>query len=726
MARINDLQQGFTKTLALSFGKHVGQGHLIQHIEEFVGNEGDKQITLLMALGDGAPLDDGEGAWDGVEAVYYRGHLIDEANWHFHSGKRSTGDEDPVQGIDSFFPGGITYSGTVYIAIRLPVGIADEADPSGLDIIVRTSQIADYDEDGNVTGISYSANPARVKANLIKRRGKLSRIDWAKFVAARNYYDEEIDWESGTTLNGYEPFAGEPDVELHGPVSLVGTSGVTKAGGDEAWDNFTATVQLVRSLDEDGYFEVVAGTSDKQMAINVELTPSTPNAGHGEMGISLGGGVYWICYENICYAPLPYAAGDTFRIAIEGGVWVIRLNGNVIPFNGPEPPPPASAPMYGVMRVATPGGQFNSCTLNGFQVSSTAIVTSTIPRFEAHIAFTSAVNIDAAIDYVDLICCSDTVEAGRMIHFLTPEPRASVHTFDEDLNVVGGTVRVYNKRLKERPNRLWANFRNLNSQYLEEDFTPPQTRDDLFDKLGYIVDPGAMNFASMNPSQAQRTLAFQMRRQSDNFKYCDLTGMQDSYKVLKGDVVTVISKKFQRAPKDFVVLRATRESAESTALQRKFVLQEYFPNDYRDSDHSAAQPGLGTQPTSPFAPPGDPFLTLEQLAAEDLLKIRGHIAFPAFPSSLLASVYVTPPGGSEIFFDTVFPVAGTSAGTFDYIAEIEGEYTFRVVVESATGVPGGEYSASIEVSNLTLLVDRSTGLILIDRSTGNFLVDRAS
>src|SRR5689334_5821218 len=61
MARINDLERGFEKTLAYAYGKHVVQGHLIMHNIDILGSE--KQVTLLMALGDGAYNDAGEGAW---------------------------------------------------------------------------------------------------------------------------------------------------------------------------------------------------------------------------------------------------------------------------------------------------------------------------------------------------------------------------------------------------------------------------------------------------------------------------------------------------------------------------------------------------------------------------------------------------------------------------------------------------------------------------------------
>lgn len=735
MARINDLQAGFQKTLAYPYGRHVVQGYLIQHIEEFVGNEGDKQITLLMALGEGAPDEDGEGAWDGVEAVYYRGRLIDEANWHFHGGKLSNGEADPDQGIDSFFPGGITYSGTAYIAIRLPVGVADEADPSGLDIIVRTAKIADYDADGNVTEISYSANPARVKANMIKRRGQLARVNWASFIHARDWYDFLLDWEAGSGTPGYSPFDGTPDLDIAGPISAFGDGGCSKAeGAADAWDNYAATKQVVRATNEDGSFTCVVGQNTKQMGMNVELTPQTPNAGPHEFGVAFGFEVFWICYDGVCYAPLPYEGGDSFKIAIEDGQWKLYQNDGEVTLNGPAPQAPAEGPLYGVMRIWEHGGIFVSSALEGFRVSSITPSAGQVPRFEAHPAFTGPVDINKAIDYVDFLTASDTQDAGKQINFLTPEARSSCHTFTEGVNC--RSVRIYEKPLNERPNRLWATFRNLDLEHLEEDEVS-DNRDDLYDKLGYTVDPGAMNFASMNGSQAQRLIKFYMRRRSGRQEtvggakrtkrmyYAELIGFQDSYRVLQADVVTGLFEEFGLEAKDWLVLRATRESPEDTFLERKFVLQEYARDDYRDTDHGSQQPTLGTQPTSPFEPPGNPFLTLEEIAGETL-KVRGTILFPAYAGSLIAKVYITPPGGSEFFFDTVTPVSGTSSGTFDYIVDDFGEYTFRVVVETSTGVPGGEISEPIEITDAVLLKDFASGLILVDSGTGLSLVDSAA
>lgn len=736
MARINDLQAGSRKTLAYVYGKHIMQGHWIQHIEEFVGNEGEKLFIHLMALGDGAPDEDGEGRWHQLLAEYYRGRSIDLADVHFHNGKLSSGEADPDQGVDSYFPGGITYSGTVYKATKLPVGIAEEADPSGFDTIAEASEIQDYDAAGNALGISYSVNPARVKANMLKRRGILSRLDWASFVHARDWADVELDWEPGASTPGYAPFDDTPDLDLNGPISAFGVGGTSKAeGAGDSWDNYAATKQVVRATNEDGSFTTVVGQNTKQMAMNVEITPQTPNAGPREFGIAFGAGVFWLCYDGVCYAALPYEGGDSFKIAIEDGQWKVYQNEGELTLNGPAPQAPAEGPLYGVMRIWEHGGIFVSSHIEGFAVSSTTPNSTTVKRMEAHPAFTGPAFLNESIDFVDLLTCCDTQDAGRKIKFLTPEPRESCHTFTEGVNC--RAVRIYEKPLRDRPNRLWATFRNLDSQYLEEDEVSDR-REDLYEKLGYTLDPGAMNLASMSKSQAQRVIKFLMRRRSGRQEvvngakrtkrmyYAELIGFQDSYKVLACDVVTGLFEEFDGLPKKWLVLRASRESPESTFLERKFVLQEYAEDDYRDTDHGAHQPGLGTQPTSPFEPPGKPFLTLEQLATE-LLKVRGQIAFPAYSGgALVAKVFVTPPLGEEVFFDTVEPAAGSSVGTFDYIAEIEGEYTFRVVIESATGVPGGAHSAVIEVTSLTLLKDFATGVTLVDSVTGNFLVDSAT
>jgi hypothetical protein len=198
--------------LVLAYGRHPVQGTLVMHDTQTLSSTGEKQVTILQALG--------EGEWDACEQLYYAGEPLDANFVHFHPGTLSTGTGDALQGVDSFFPSGITYNGVAYVAVRLPAGMADENDPTRLKGVFRCLKVSDYDSAGNVTGYSWSANPARVAADLIiKRAGRpASRIDWPSWVAWRDYCDQTISWNDGTSTRTIKRF--EANVFFGAPVSL--------------------------------------------------------------------------------------------------------------------------------------------------------------------------------------------------------------------------------------------------------------------------------------------------------------------------------------------------------------------------------------------------------------------------------------------------------------------------------------------------------------------------
>ena len=156
---INDLQTDEGATKPLAYGRHIVAGQLILH-DYSAGPPAAS--TVLVALG--------VGEWDSVEKLWYAGDEVDSHAYHFHPGTQSTGVADAVQGIDSFFPTGLTYSNTAYIAVQVPEPFVSEDRPDKLRGLYKTLKVADYDANGNQTGYGYSANPARVAADLIIKR----------------------------------------------------------------------------------------------------------------------------------------------------------------------------------------------------------------------------------------------------------------------------------------------------------------------------------------------------------------------------------------------------------------------------------------------------------------------------------------------------------------------------------------------------------------------------
>ena len=193
-------------TLALAYGRHVVRGHMVLHKYQ----EGPPPTSLLvMALGDGC----GTG-WHQCVKLYYAGEEIaaspdgSTAGYHFHPGTQSTGNADPVQGLDSFFGSGLTYNRTAYIAVKMPAKYAVEDRPDKLVGVYDCLKIADYNAQGVESAASFSSNPARVAANFLIKQGGLpaSRIDWPSWVRWRDYCNETISWNDGTSTRSIARF----------------------------------------------------------------------------------------------------------------------------------------------------------------------------------------------------------------------------------------------------------------------------------------------------------------------------------------------------------------------------------------------------------------------------------------------------------------------------------------------------------------------------------------
>jgi hypothetical protein len=194
---INDLQVDTGATKPLAYGRHIVAGQLILH-DYSAGPPAAS--TVLVALG--------VGEWDSIEKLWYAGDEVAATAYHFHPGTQSTGPTDAVQGIDPFFPTGLTYSETAYVAVQVPEPFVSEDRPDKLRGLYKCLKVADYDANGNQTGYGYSANPARVAADLLIKRGKrpASRIHWGSWVQLRDYCDELISWDDGTAVRSIKRF----------------------------------------------------------------------------------------------------------------------------------------------------------------------------------------------------------------------------------------------------------------------------------------------------------------------------------------------------------------------------------------------------------------------------------------------------------------------------------------------------------------------------------------
>lgn len=726
MALFDDNKEGWQKYLPTVFGLHVVSGNLIAHREEFVGAQGEKQFTLDLVLGDGASVDeDGEGRWNGIAFVYYHGRkLVEGSDWNFYPGTLTTGTADPVQGEDPFFPGGGMYSGSSRLTIKLPPGVADDVDTSGLDIIPRGIECGDYDADGNRTEISYTTNPARLKVFALKRAGKLSFVKWPEFVIARDFNDGALEWAAGDEEHAFEPFVDVPTYDASGNIAIVpGTGAASKPAAVDAWDNHAVTRERILA-GEDGYFKIVISGA----------FPNGTGGGCVYLQDSKGTHIFGVCWGNghlsvlaneVAYDDidepyeLPAAAGDSIKLEVDDGLFVLKQNNVVKPIPQGVAPVPADTDLFGKLILWESAAGISSSEFSGQTISASAPVLREVKRFEAHPAFTAPTDLPSVLDFLDLLSAADTRVNANKIEFLTAAPRASTFTLDDEVNIDRGTLRLYEKPPGERPTQLFGFFRDTSDKFLREK-PVSDVREQLFDDLGTHTRVGPLNFSSMPESQAQRLIKFEMRKRSDRKLFAECVGTPSTYRILVGDVGTLLTRKLDRIPQKFIVLKATRDPASG---KRSFTLREYNENDYSDNDHGHTQQSgsipVAPEPSSTVTPPPAPVLRLAQVTdygvgTTIVTKVRGTIYFPVHPAPLRAKVFVIKPvagapGTTEedAGVGLISPAAGSNQGSFDYPAESKGEYTFRVQIETATSspVPGGSASLEIDVGNVVQEVD---------------------
>jgi hypothetical protein len=548
-------------TLAVAFGLHVVEGHLI--MSDVVGTSPNHQLRLMQALG--------EGVWDGAQGVWYEGLNVPETDYKFHPGKLSSGLTDPEQGTPVYFPDDIPHSGTALLELLCPAGVG-EADnkkntPAKAVGMFRTLKSVDYDSSGNeISGsFAYSTNPARCAAHLLLKIGKLpaSRIDWTAWTAWKNYCNEQETWD----------YAANPNVEgigLYGDYYNVDAANIPP----QPW------IQSTTPPPE--FNQATRVFSRIDAVIDTDLTNGSP-------GIGVNPEWFLVRWEG--KVKPQFSGVYTFYCAHDNGarLWVngtqLFTTWNQTGGNSSGTITLSAEQLYDIKLEFFEGWGDSLIRLEWEHSSQARQVIPTErlypkphlkKRYETHVAFSNPTQLEEALRVILSQSNSLFQDANGKIRFFCIEQlSAPVFAFNES-NIVDGTLKFRRRDKRELRNRWQADFRDLEGQYLEK-CNPPVVveREQLQTDLGRVIDGEAIDLQNTTRYQAEKVLNEVVKREVDLDLFAEFEGMSSTFAVLPGDLVSITHTLPNWSNKTFLVLEAADLSGEETAGNRKFTVQEY-------------------------------------------------------------------------------------------------------------------------------------------------------
>lgn len=561
MPLVNHLKSADSKRkiLGVAAGRHVVAGHLIYSYS--TGTAPNHRVCVRQALG--------KGDWDAVELVTYNGLVIPATDYIFHDGTQTT--------PGAYFPQDSAHTGTVMVDAMLPANSADadtEANPpTELVVIARTEKFPDFDGGGNQidaagavavtianllsgtppdkTKFFYSASPARVALGWMLKYGRIEfdRLNWLKWTVWRDFCAaaETINYTGLSDFDGFglsaryynganfETFVvGRVDASVYFALS----NGAPAAGVNP--DNFSARWEgFIKPEFTETYTYTLAHTTGGRLSIGgTVLIDRFAAAGTGTATFAATANTYYpivVEWQN--------GTGDA-EIALK--------------WNSPRVS----------IEVVKPANLYPK--------------TDNRPRYEAHVEFSTPTSLDQMIDSVLLSTNSIRQEVGGRIEFYAQEQLAASFHFDDNLPTTDQifipgsfTFSRSDVRVRDRQNVYEAEFRDLDSQYLEKPENPVRIVAALLkDLAGREIYGSIVPLANMTRWQARKVL-----QRIVNFAALkDLTVEFDAtaraYQVISGDVAALSHESGNFAAKQFQVISAIDYSPDEKSDMRRFKLQE--------------------------------------------------------------------------------------------------------------------------------------------------------
>ena len=552
MATVNHLKnrESQRKVLTVAFGRHIAEGHLLW---SYVSGS---QVYGFNRLG--------EGKWDSVEGVWWRGFTLASSEYHFRQGGQAT----DMSEVDTWFPNDVPHSNTAGLAFRTPSGEADTDNvtnpPEGLSVIAKTKHVPLFNSSGVQTDFGYSANPARCLVELLVRYARLPNLP-AAYSTLADYWISRIDWVAWREWHDY--LEGTETVDYTTLPDFEGI-GLTASYFN---DNSLTTLYAKRI----------------EPVIDLEFGDGTAAPGMNVDSFSAR-------FEGKILAK--YSETYTFSLYHDDGgkLWV---NGSLIIDQW------GSAGTH-TGTIALTAGQLYDIKIEYFDNTGHAGVTlkwssssqseevvpsknlypkaESKPLYESHVAFSTPTSIGDAIRAILFVSNSIMQDVNGKLRFFCLEQLTSGFTFDSS-NIIPNSFSFRRRDIlnSDPITEYEAKFRDLDSQYLEEPSVPVSFKIDWLSRK-FRENVKVIELYNMTRWQARKVLETRAKLEVGSDLLCEFTGYgAKTYPVIPGDLVTVDHRKISGDPRTFLVREAVDSAvpeatgSTQTVENRSFKLQEW-------------------------------------------------------------------------------------------------------------------------------------------------------
>jgi PA14 domain len=530
------------QSIAWASGLHVVEGNPLW--SETNGTTPNRQATVRQILG--------RGEWNKLLGVWFDGVNVPTAHYRFLTGSKPT-----QTGDASWFPTDTSHAGYAILDYKTPTGLdfdSTENPPTGLKIIAETGKFRNWNSSGTEISADYgyTTNGARIFVDwYLQCGGSPGRINWANWAAWRDYIGAN-ETQDYTTIQKFVGF------------------GITAKFYNGT--NFQTFV----SQRVEPFFDFNLGNGSP--AIGVEIDN----------------------FSIRCEGKLKpnYTETYTFTVVHDNGVrfW---LNGNLLidqwQDDGQHPAGThtctfaATANQFVDLKIEYNEGGGPGYLKLQWQSTSQAIEVippevmypkaESKPRYETHVAFASATDLDAVMKAILLVNNSVMQDFDGKMNFYCYEQLSSSFHISED-KVLDGTLKLVNRSFKKTDikTRWEAIFRDIDSLHLEAaDAINPC----FIDLSRQIDDPNpkplteAISLPNMSRWQATKLLKAISERKLLRRNFYELECDARTFQVVAGDVITLSHQQFNFTNKPFLVVESRDKSPESSADDRSLILQEW-------------------------------------------------------------------------------------------------------------------------------------------------------